>query len=43
LVIPFVGSGSECVAAKIENINFIGFEINNDYIDLANNRLSLIN
>ena len=40
LIVPFAGSGSECVAAKIENINFIGFEINKEYVDLCNERLS---
>jgi len=39
LVVPFVGSGSECVSAKKNNINFIGFEINGDYINTANKRL----
>tara|TARA_B100000900_G_scaffold232699_1_gene197592 strand:- start:1048 stop:1824 length:777 start_codon:yes stop_codon:yes gene_type:complete len=39
LVVPFVGSGSECVAAKMENINFIGFEINEEYVALAKSRL----
>ena len=39
LVVPFAGSGSECVAAKKENINFIGFEINEDYVKLCNERL----
>ena len=39
IVVPFVGSGSECVSAKKNNVNFIGFEINNDYIDIANQRL----
>lgn len=39
LVVPFVGSGSECVAAKKEKINFIGFEINEDYVKLCNKRL----
>jgi site-specific DNA-methyltransferase (adenine-specific) len=39
LVVPFVGSGSECVSAKKNNVNFIGFEINNDYINTANKRL----
>jgi site-specific DNA-methyltransferase (adenine-specific) len=39
LVVPFAGSGSECVSAKNNNINFIGFEINNDYIVIANDRL----
>lgn len=39
LVVPFAGSGSECVAAKRENINFIGFEINSDYVEICNQRL----
>ena len=42
LVVPFAGSGSECVAAKKENINFIGFEINQDYIDICHERLNEI-
>jgi len=41
LVVPFVGSGSECVAAKQLNIDYIGFEINPDYVALANERLQL--
>jgi site-specific DNA-methyltransferase (adenine-specific) len=40
LVVPFVGSGSECVSAKNNNINFIGFEINSNYITTANTRLN---
>jgi site-specific DNA-methyltransferase (adenine-specific) len=43
LVVPFVGSGSECVSAKKNNVNFIGFEINSDYINTANERLAEIN
>jgi len=39
LVVPFAGSGSECVSAKNNNVNFIGFEINKDYIIVANERL----
>ena len=39
LIVPFVGSGSECVAAKKLNINYIGYEINNEYIQVANKRL----
>ena len=42
LIVPFAGSGSECVAAKKENINFVGFEINKDYVDLCNKRLDSI-
>ena len=40
MVVPFVGSGSECVSAKKNNIRFIGFEINADYIVIANERLN---
>ena len=40
LVVPFAGSGSECLAAKNLNINFIGFEINEKYISLCNSRLN---
>jgi len=39
LVVPFAGSGSECLSAKNNNVNFIGFEINNEYITIANERL----
>ena len=42
LVVPFAGSGSECVAAKKENTNFIGFEINEAYVKLCNDRLNTI-
>lgn len=42
LVVPFVGSGSECVSAKKNKINFIGFEINGEYINVANERLNEI-
>ena len=39
LVVPFAGSGSECVMAKQLNVNYIGFEINSEYIELCNERL----
>jgi len=39
LVVPFAGSGSECVAAKKQLINYIGFEINEKYIEICNTRL----
>ena len=42
LVVPFAGSGSECVAAKKLNINFIGYEINEEYVKLCNERLDMI-
>jgi len=39
LVVPFAGSGSECVAAKTLGINFIAYEINEEYIKLCKLRL----
>lgn len=39
VVVPFAGSGSECVAAKINNRDFIGFEINDKYIPIIEARL----
>jgi site-specific DNA-methyltransferase (adenine-specific) len=39
LVVPFAGSGSECVAAKKDLINYIGFEINKEYVNLCELRL----
>ncbi len=35
VLIPFAGSGSECVAAKELGQNYLGFELNPDYIKLA--------
>ncbi len=40
VLIPFAGSGSECISAKVNGLNFIGFEINPDYIKIAEKRLS---
>ena len=40
VVIPFAGSGSECVASKMEGVNFIGYEITPDYVELCNARLA---
>ena len=42
VIVPFAGSGSECVAAKKQNINFIGYEINEEYVTLCNNRLDTL-
>ena len=41
LVVPFAGSGSECVAAKKLGVNFIGYEINEEYVQVCNERLSI--
>jgi site-specific DNA-methyltransferase (adenine-specific) len=35
VLVPFLGTGSECVAAKELGQNYIGFEINPDYIKIA--------
>jgi site-specific DNA-methyltransferase (adenine-specific) len=39
VVIPFAGSGSECVACKELGLPFISFEINPDYVELCKKRL----
>lgn len=36
---PFCGSGTTCIAARNLNRNYLGIEINPDYVDLANTRL----
>jgi site-specific DNA-methyltransferase (adenine-specific) len=35
VLVPFVGTGSECLAAKELGQNYIGFEINPEYLRLA--------
>jgi site-specific DNA-methyltransferase (adenine-specific) len=35
VLIPFVGTGSECAVAEDLGMSYIGFEINPDYVDLA--------
>lgn len=37
---PFVGSGTTCVAAKKTNRNYIGFEIDKNYHEIATKRLA---
>jgi len=39
---PFAGSGTTAVACKKTGRTFIGFEIDNSYIDISNKRLSKI-
>ena len=36
---PFSGAGSECLAAKELNRNFIGFEIEKEYYEISLKRL----
>ena len=40
VVIPFAGSGTECVAAKSLGLPFIGIELNEEYIKLIEERLA---
>jgi site-specific DNA-methyltransferase (adenine-specific)/adenine-specific DNA-methyltransferase len=39
IIVPFAGSGSECLAALMENRKFIGFEINSAYIAISKKRI----
>jgi len=39
VLVPFAGVGSECVAAKHNGLDFIGFEINSEYIRIAEERI----
>jgi site-specific DNA-methyltransferase (adenine-specific) len=40
VLVPFAGSGSECVASKNIGIPYIGIEINKEYVNIINERLS---
>jgi site-specific DNA-methyltransferase (adenine-specific) len=40
VLIPFAGSGSECVAAKNMGLPFVGIELNEEYVKLIRNRLA---
>lgn len=39
VVVPFAGSGTECLASLIEHRRFIGYELNPDYIHIAEQRI----
>jgi len=43
VLVPFVGTGSECLAAKELGNDYIGFEINPDYIKIAEKTISSVN
>jgi site-specific DNA-methyltransferase (adenine-specific) len=40
VLVPFAGSGSECVAAKKIGLSFVGIELNEEYVSLIHQRLS---
>lgn len=42
VLIPFAGSGSECVSALVNERNFLATEINPDYIEIAKNRIQKV-
>ena len=42
VVVPFAGSGSECVACKKLGVIFLGYEINEEYVELCNGRLNSV-
>lgn len=37
---PFCGSGTTCLAAVKNNRNFVGYDVVEDYVELANNRIA---
>jgi site-specific DNA-methyltransferase (adenine-specific) len=39
VVVPFAGSGTECVVARRLGMDFVGFELNPDYVEIAKERL----
>lgn len=39
MLTPFAGAGSECVAAKVTGRNYIGFEVDEAYCTIAEERL----
>ena len=39
---PFAGSGSTGKAAKLEGLNFVGFELEEEYVKIANARIAFI-
>ncbi len=43
VIIPFCGSGSECVSARINSRDFVAFEINPEYVRIAEARLAKLN
>jgi DNA modification methylase len=39
---PFAGSGTTLVACKLEGVDFVGIEREDEYIQITNRRLSAI-
>jgi DNA modification methylase len=43
ILVPFVGSGTDCVAAKTSGLHYVGFELEDEYIKIASERLKHCN
>lgn len=43
VLVPFAGSGSECVSAKKNDREYIGFELNSKYVEMTETRLKELN
>lgn len=41
-LVPFAGSGSECVAAQVTGLHFIAFENDHRYVEICNKRIGTI-
>jgi DNA modification methylase len=39
MLTPFSGAGSECLAAKELGRNYLGYEVDPQYVDIAHKRL----
>ncbi len=39
VLVPFVGSGTECLAAAMANRDYCGFDLNSKYVELASARI----
>lgn len=42
LLVPFVGSGTDCVVAEKNGCSFTGFELEQEYVDIANRRIAAL-
>ncbi|THU41181.1 site-specific DNA-methyltransferase [Niastella caeni] len=40
ILIPFAGSGSECLSTVINDRNYVGFEMNENYVKIAKERIN---
>jgi len=39
LLVPFAGAGSDCVAARECGVNFVGFEMDSEFVRISNERI----